>query len=505
MKAIVWRDCRQFFTGKIFWLVAGCFLFVFSERQTTNYSYEQFVLHMLSEHYYLTYFVIPAFLLFTYKSLEEEMDYVLIRSRYYWKCFWAKALALFLNMIGFVSVQVVVMLLVAIRLPSNNSFVIPADDSLGGMSEVFLIYAKYLSSPISAVIAAGMYMIIGLTVVSILFLMLHHFLEKKTVSVVMISLYVLMTFGLKIPGLNEIPFLFINNYIILFYNFSTISTFIISIVTMLMILTVTMILIKYYWQKRPTWQFEFSGKGITFYYARYLFTKRTVLIIFAVLFFISIWKFVNITSLQNPTAEEFFLSLFYGHGVNKFYVLGFLEMLIINGIPLYLFAIFIEQIHNEQSVGLLIRLKRKQNWTTSILRIAMAFIAMYIGIFAGIGLILVMMKGLSIAGMTQLILEMSILKFLDIYVQFLVFLLLYIWKRNVTIAFLIVLGTNILSILPMKAVIFFPTGISSMARSNYMLGEDGMSFMMAALILGILSCSGWLYIKYKGYQKVLGG
>lgn len=505
MKAIIWRDCRQFFTGKIFWLVVGCFLFVFSERQTTNYSYEQFVLHMLSEHYYLTYFMIPAFLLFTYKSLEEEMDYVLIRSRYYWKYFWAKALALLLNMIGFVTVQVIVMLLVALGLPSNNSFIVPTDDSLGGMSEVFLIYAKYLSSPIAGSFAASMYMIIGLTVISILFLVLHHFFDKKMVSILMISLYVLMTVGMKIPVLTSIPVLFINNYIILFYNFSSVSTFIISVVTMLMILIVTMILIKYDWQKRPNWQFELSGKGITFYYARYLFTKRTVLIILGVLFFISIWKFVNITSLQEPVAKDYFLSLFYGHGVNEFYVLGFLEMLIINGTPLYLLAIFIEQIHNEQSIGLLIRLKRKRNWATSILRIAMAFIAMYIGIFVGIGLILIMMKGLSMARMPQLLLEMSILKFLDIYVQFLFFLLLYIWKRNVTIAFLIVLGTNILSILPIKAVIFFPTGLSSMARSSYMLGEDGVSFMMSVLILGILSCSGWLYIKFKGYQKVLGG
>lgn len=505
MKAIIRRDIRQFFTGRIFFLLFGCFLFGLAERQTTNHSFEQFTLHMLSEHYYITYFMIPVFLLFTYKSLKDEMDYVLIRSCFYWKYFWTKALALFLNMIGFVAVQVIVIMLLGMGLPSNNSFIVSSDYSSGGIEEVFFAYANYFSSPVAAIIAASGYMVIGLTVISILFLMLHHFLEKKMVAVVMISLYVLMTFGLKVPGLNEIPLLFINNYIILFYNFTSSSALVISLLSMLMILVVTAILIRFYWQKRPKWQFELRRKGIPFYYARYLFTKRNILILLAVLLFISIWKLVNIAFIQEVTVEDFFLSLFYGHGVNEFYMIGFLEMLILNGVPLYLFAIFLETIHCEQNLGLLIRLKYKQHWTQAILRIATSFIVMYMLFMVGIGLLLTGMKGIPIDGMTGVILEMAVLKFLDIYFQLLLFILLFIWKRHVTLAFLIVLGTNMMSVLPIAWVIYFPTGLSSMARSSRILGEGGVPFVVAVLILGVLICGQWLYIKYKGYQKVLGG
>lgn len=505
MKAIIWRDIRHFFTGKVLFLLFGCLLFGIAERQSTSHSYEQFVLHMLSEHYYLTYFMIPVFLLFTYKSLEDDMDYVLIRSHFYRKYFLAKALGLFLNMIGFVGAQIAVIMLLGMGMPSNNSFVVSGVHSTGGVEEVFLAYADHLNSPITAIIAASAYMIVGLTVISILFLMLHHFLEKKTVSVVMIALYVLMTFGLKVPGLNEIPFLFINNYIILFYNFASSGALVTSLISMLLILLVTAIMIRFYWQKRPKWQFGLRRKGITFYYARYLFTKRNVIILLAVLFLISIWKLINATAFQEATARDFFLSLFYGHGVNEFYIIGFLEMLILNGAPIYLFAIFLETIHREQNLGLTIRMKYKKNWARAIVRIAISFIAMYVAIMTGIGIVLAMTNDFSMNGMAGLLLEMAVLKFLDLSFQYFLFIVLFIWKRHVTMAFLVVVSTNVVSILPMTWVIYFPTGLSSMARSSHMLGEEGVSFIMGALILTVFVCGQWAYIKLKGYQKFLGG
>src|SRR5690606_25219574 len=105
-----------------------------------------------------------------------------------------------------------------------------------GIEELFMEYAKYFSAPLPASIIASGYMIVGLTVLSIIFLLLHHFLENKTVSIVMITLYFFMTIGLKIPSLNGIPFLFMNNYIILHHNFTASGKFIMSLISMLIIL-----------------------------------------------------------------------------------------------------------------------------------------------------------------------------------------------------------------------------------------------------------------------------
>lgn len=504
MKAIVLRNVRQFFTGKILFLLFGCFLFGFAERQATSLSYEQFVLNMITEHYYLTYFMIPVFLLFTYKNLEDDMDYVLIRSRYYWQYFLAKASAFLLNMIGFVGIQFIVMMLLGIGLRKDNSFSLFGGNHFG-IGELFIEYANHFSTPLHASIVAGAYMIVGLTVVSIIFLLLHHFLEKKAVSVVMITIYFFMTLGLKIPGLNVIPILFMDNYIILHHNFTASGKIVMSLISMLIILIVTGILVKYFWQKRPKWTMKFRKRGITFYYARYLFTKRNVAILLAVLFFISLWKVVNVSFEEEAMAGDFFLSMFYGHGVNEFNMISFIEMLILNGGPLYLLAIFVETIHNEQNLGLTIRMKHKRNWTLAILQIAVAFITLYVVLMIGVGIVICMIVNLPIDGLTVFLIQLSLLKFLDVLFQFLLFFMLFIWKRNVTMAFLIVLASNAISLLPMMWVIYFPTGLSSMARNTLILGQKGITFQIGMLILGSCVLLQWAYIKFHGYKKVLGG
>lgn len=502
MKAILRRERERFFTGKIVLLVFGCFLFSMSERQTTDHSYVQFMLHMLSEHYYITYFMMPVFLLVVYKSLDDEVDYVLIRSRYYWQYFWTKAFALSLNIIGFVLIQIAVIMVVAIGLSTEQTFIVAASDNL---AEILQVYAKHFPTPIMAILAASGYMMMGLAIMSILFLLVHHYFGKKVVSIVMISLYVLMTFGLKIPGLNKVPFLFMNNYILLYYNYSSANALMISLLSMMLIIGSAMILVKFHWKKQPHWSFELSGKGIAFYYARYLFTMKNVLILTSILSFIAIWKLINVTAFQGATAKDFFTALFYGHGVDEFYLIGFLEMLILNGVPLYLFAIFMEKIHREENLGLTIRLRTKQNWARTILRIALVFIGMYIGMFVGIALVFAVMQGLPLDGGLGFLIQVSVLKFLDITFQLLLFILLFIWRKNVTLAFLIVLGTNLVSLLSGRWAIYFPTGLSSLARNAAVIGEGGLSFYLAALIMGIFVSVQWAYIQFKGYQKVLGG
>ncbi len=505
MKVIVLRDIQQFFNGKVLFLLFGCFLFGITERQSTDHSYEQFVLHMVSEHYYLTYFMIPVFLLFTYKSLEEDMDYVLIRSRFYWKYFSAKSLAFLLNMIGFVCLQIIVVMIVGIGLRFDNSFIVAGVYSAFSMEELFIQYAKHFNSPTVASLAASAYMIVGLTVLSIFFLMLHHFWEKRIVSILMISSYILMTMGLKIPSLNEVPFLFINNYVILHYNFTSNGKFVISLICMLLMLVATGVLIKYCWAKRFHLNRKGRKKGIVFYYARFLFTKRNVGIMTVILLFISLWKFMNVNAMPAATTKDFLLSMFYGHGVDRFHMLSFLEMLILNGLPIYLLAVFVETINAEQNLGLLIRVKSKRSWTRAILQISVAFMAFYVVLMVGIGVTLCVMKGLPLVGVAQISMQLLALKFLEVLFQFLAFFLLFLWKRNVTMAFLLVFGSNVVSLLPMAWVIYFPTGLSSLARSSLFVGEEGVSFTMAIFILsGCVVCQ-WLYIKFRGYQKVLGG
>lgn len=500
MRALMSWEVRQFFSGRFLFLLFGCFLFGFAERRNTSLSCEQFILNMISEHYYLTYFMIPVFLLFVFKSLEDDIDYVLIRSRYYWQYFLAKTSGFFINIIGFVGFQFVAMMLVGIGLQKDNSFSLTRNH-FSGSEELFIEYAKYFNTPLFASIVATIYMIVGLTVLSIVFLLLHHFLEKKTVLITMVTLYFFMTLGIKVPGLNRIPFFFMDNYIILHHNFTENGKIVISLISMLLLLIVTAILIKYFWRRRLNWTMKLPRKGITIYYGRYLFTKKNIGILLIILFFISLWKMMNMPFEENPIAVDFFLSMFYGHGVNEFYMISFLEMLILNGGPLYLFAIFVEAINSDQNVGLTIRLKHKRNFIRAILQNAVIFITFYVVLMIGTGIVLCIVNNLPMSGLSVLLAKLSLLKFLDILFQFFVFLILFFWKKNVTMAFLIVSATNVMSLLPMKWVIYFPTGLSSLARSSLILGQEGVTFQMGVLILGSCVLLQWAYIKFHGYKK----
>src|SRR5699024_8409569 len=109
---------------------------------------------------------------------------------------------------------------------------------------------------------------------------------------------------------------------------------------------------------------------------------------------------------------------------------------------------------NEQNLGLTIRMKHKHNWTRSILQIAFAFITLYVILMIGVGIVICIMNDLPLDGLVLFLIQLSVLKFLDVLFQFLLFFILFIWKRSVTMAFLIVLGSNVMSILPMTWVIY---------------------------------------------------
>lgn len=125
MKAIIRIHLKQFFTKRLLFLIIGCLLFSIGERQTTSGSYELYVLNMLTEHYYLTYMMIPTYLLLFYQSLEHLPEFVLIRTEYFWKSFLARVVTIFINAFSFVGIQIIIFLIVGIGLKARINFQLP--------------------------------------------------------------------------------------------------------------------------------------------------------------------------------------------------------------------------------------------------------------------------------------------------------------------------------------------------------------------------------------------
>lgn len=503
MKIIIKEDIKSFFTFKVLFLIFGCLLFGIGERQSTNLSYQGYILSMVTDHYYLTFFMAPVFLFFIFKNLNEDMKYILIRFKTYWTFFLSKVLGIIINVIGFITIQLSVFLILGLGLPFNNSFELNKS-SLQDMTLFKELY-KHFRSPLSAIVASVSYMILGLIVISIIFFIINHFFSKKLASKSMITLYVLMVVGLRLPSMNSIPFLFMNNFFILHHNFTKIGNLLVSILSMLILLILSFILIKKYWNRTIYLPKLFKRTDKLNYYSIKIFSKKNLIILTSVIILISLWKLIKFTMYEEISMSEYFISLFYEYDVNTINILSFLEMLVLNGTPLYLLSIFLEREGNARSLPMTIRFGEKIKWIDILLKNSVVFIGVYIISIIAVALLLSVLKGLRIENLIEtfkLISLIGISRFLDIMLQFLLLFTLYTFFGSMTIAFLGTISANLVLFLPWRWVIYFPVGISSIARNNLLLGDVGISFFTSIGISLLCNVIILIYIRKIAYKKL---
>lgn len=488
MKTIIQMQVVQFFTRKWFFLLLGCVLISIGERQSTAGSYEIYVLEMLTEHYYLTYFMIPVYLLFLFQSLGKNLEYILIRTKYFWKSFLARAIGSTINVFMFVTIQVVVFLLVGIGLESSNQF--PVMDSPN--HEVTYFLGQYFPSQTMAIVIVSLFMVIGLSTVTVGLLVVHHFFEEKITAVILIVLYILMTFAIKIPGVSEVPIILINNYIIFHHNFSYPGKLFVTVCSMVMIYLTVYVLIRFFWQR--SFSFSWRWRGVTSFYVRQLFTKKNMLFCIGIILVISLWKSNQAASFENASLKDYLTVLFYGHGTTEFHLFSFLEMLVMNSTPLYFLAVFLEEERRERNLAITIRLKHKKVWLKSIVGVGLLFVSFYVCSLVIVGNMVGMTFGFQ-GHEISLVMMITLMKLLDISFQYLLMLTIYTLSQNVTAAFLSVLSTNLLSLV----VPYFPTGFSSLARSGQ-FGEHSSLTMTGTVLIAYLVV--WIFLRTVSYKRM---
>lgn len=201
---------------------------------------------------------------------------------------------------------------------------------------------------------------------------------------------------------------------------------------------------------------------------------------------------------------EWIYTLFAGHGTGYFQVLPFLELLIISGVPLYLLAAFVEQTVNGQSIFVSVRSKGRRHLVKGILSVSIIFLMVYIIFWLMAGLIgaSLFSTGLTIVSF-RLMLYAVLMKCLDILVQYLIMLGIYIATRQVTIGFLVLVAGNLLCIIPGNWVAYLPFGLSSLTRISIVEPGIGISavsaFGIEAAILTLMIAG----ILMWGYKKIL--
>ena len=496
MKTLIKLDLNKLISNKLLFLLFGLTIFSMDERITQTLSSQQFILYIFTEHYYLTYLMMPIFMLSIYSSLGDDMEYILIRSISYWNYFKGKLAVYGIFSFVFVIAQFVVAFIMSIGLRSDNNFNVPNNPSY----ELFEYYSQHFSSVTQAIFINCIYMIAGLFIVSIAFFTINNFFSKKVSTKIMIIVYILMIFGLKIDKVNNLPIVFIDNYIIFHRNFGYDLKLFINILTMTTVLIVVCILNKKYWNKKL--KIKDIRKNKISYYKRLLFSRYNIVMICSVLILMSFWGLLKGNS-SFESMNDYLVNLFVGHPVNNIRIIEFLEMLVLNTTPIYIIAIFLEQESSERSLFVNIRLGKGIKWMNSILKTSMLFVVSYVLLNIAIPIAIGIFNNIPITSQViQLSTNIFIIKVLDLSLQVLVLILLYSLSKNMTLSFLSLLLLNSLCFLPFKWCLYLPFGISSLSRFKY-IGDYGLTLIPVIIELSAFILLSFIYIEKFAYKKIL--
>lgn len=90
MIALMKKNLRLWGYGKAAALFIGCLLFSLGERVNGVSCYQQHILSAVSDHYYLTYFMLPMVLLSAFSFLDDDGEPVILRFESYHRYFLQK-------------------------------------------------------------------------------------------------------------------------------------------------------------------------------------------------------------------------------------------------------------------------------------------------------------------------------------------------------------------------------------------------------------------------------
>lgn len=486
---------------KIVVIFFGCFIFCVGARNkiglTFGLTYEQHILSAVTDHYYLTYFLLPMILLCCFTFIEDDEEIVISRFQSYYSYFIQKWFGTSLWAVGIVFFQSVAIFLSGVGLSRNNVWILP----VGAVeAELFAVLSHYFSTPNQGFWAATFFQFVGIWAIMGFLMWICHFVGRKGAVRFLVLFYSFSVLWIKIPVLQDLPITGLNHLFILHHNLTTPERFSITAATVILLVFIMLLTIKFLWRSSIS-NMLVGYRGLKVYYFRESFTKKNLVILFSVVIGITLYKGLQHPSIE--TSEEWIYFLFSGHGTGYVQILPFLEMLIINGTPLYLLAIFVEKAIHEQSLFVPIRLKNRREWMYAILMIGAGFLFFYSFLWGMAGLLGGLGFGYRLSNKAlQLLLAVIVIKWLDILVQYFFMILLYSCTKQITIGFLILVGGNMLCILPEKIVTCLPFGLSSMARISGLNLYQGISFTSAVsiLVISILALTSWLLLI--GHRKL---
>lgn len=483
--------------GKAIVLFAGCLIFSISGRMNTGIYYEQHILSAVSDHYYLTYFLLPVVLLSCFSFIDDDEAPVILRFQSYHAYFLRKWFGTGSIALLLIIIQTAAILLSGMGLLQWNQWGFTAGTA---EVELFLMLQQFFSTPVQAFIAFTLYQFAGIWIIFGICMWMAHFAGRKWSVRIMVVLYIISAVWIKLPAIQNLPVTSFNHLLILHHNFGIHYRLWITEGTLLLFILIMAVSIRFSWRGLPP--FPIQGQGISAYYFHELMTGKNLLLLCGVVLGIILYK-----GLGHPfpkSGTEWIDTLFSGHGTGYFQILPFLELLITGGAPLYLLAVFTEHRVSGQSLFISVRAKSRKNLMAGVLSVSAKFIGIYALFWLAGGFLGILFFGNGTDGPAYYILLYAVLmKYFDVFLQYLIMLFVYLFTKQISLGFLAVLAGNMLCALPGHGMSWLPFGLSSLMRISFTDSGIGVPAAMAfGIEFSLLSLLvGWMLIF--GYKKFL--
>ncbi len=477
MIPLIRKNIRFLGVGKLVLLFAVCLLFSLSSRSGAALSFEQHLLSAATDHYYLTFFLLPLLLLSCFSLAEDDPSYVIFRFGSYHRYFFLKWISLCVLPAILVLIQLAAILLSGLGLSEGNIWSLP----VGSLDErLFQELSRVFSSPLTALAGVTGYLFLGIWLTAGLCMWLAHFAGHKWAVRMMIGLYVLSILWVKVPAIHALPVTGLNHLLIFHHNLGSPTRWFVTGMTAALLFLFLIGTVRF--QMKTKQRKGLQRRGIQTYYQKALIQKQNLMILCTVVLGVTLYK-----GLSNPyltSGQEWVYHLFSGHGTGLFHILAFLEMLLVNTAPLYLIAVFVEASINDQSIFVSIRSNSRKEMFHGILRTVIQFVAIYSALWLLSGLVggLFFVDTMD-SNAIRFLLECAGIKFLDILLQVFVMLLCYLLTKQITVGFVVILVGNFLCVIPQNWVQYLPFGLSGTTRVDWISLDVGIPVGTAVMIL----------------------
>lgn len=229
-----------------------------------------------------------------------------------------------------------------------------------------------------------------------------------------------------------------------------------------------------------------------------LLSYQKLIIIMLVILGTNIMSYIYISYECTPTLSDLLVYSLWGYGIGYFNLVEFVRLLVTNILPIYMLGIYLSNEKLNRNIYLTIRTETKKKWffeleVFSFLLISVNVILHVIS-FLIIGLLLDLQRrsysymndwfeyySLNTVNSLYLVIIGIMLRICELFVMQIVFLSVYSFHKNATVAFLLIMGLHTLLLLPVSK--FCPVGISSLQR---LFDIDTNIFYAASITLVLL-------------------